>query len=270
MKSEVRMNIYKLILRFFKRSYAIPSSIIQNYIRTVHMQNIYISQANVVAMTHQETFGPYKNIHFGEDIAIIATGPSLNKYKPLENVINIWMNKAFLNNKINLNYYFSQDYFANNSYINQISENKNVKKFFGQLSVTPFGCKEINYGDAIMPESLILKHKAKKYFTYAKWPITPLFFNPDIDKSWLSDGGSVVFSAMQFALFTNPKRIYLVGCDCSSGYFDGKAGADVSHLVKSWKELKKFAETYYPETEIISVNPVGLKGLFKDLYQDGE
>ena len=77
---------------------------------------------------------------------------------------------------------------------------------------------------------------------------------------------------MQFALFTNPKRIYIVGCDCSSGYFneETKEIKPNKMLVKSWKELKKFVEIYYPETEIISVNPVGLKGLFKDLYQDGE
>ena len=42
------------------------------------------------------------------------------------------------------------------------------------------------------------------------------------------------------------------------------AGDDV---IKLWLKLKKFAKTYYPDTEIISVNPVGLKGIFKDVYQ---
>ena len=92
-------------------------------------------------------------------------------------------------------------------------------------------------------------------------------FNTEIDKTWLVDGDSSTFSAMQFALFTNPKRIYLVGCDCSSGYYDGKGGNNAAPFIEVWKELKKFADIYYPETEIISVNPVGLKGLFTDLYQ---
>ena len=42
-----------------------------------------------------------------------------------------------------------------------------------------------------------------------------------------------------------------------------------NHKIKhaqGWKELKRFAEVYYPTTEIISVNPVGLRGMFKDLY----
>ena len=133
------MKKLKLIFRFFKRCYAIPSSIVQNFIRTIHMQNMYTSQANIVAMTHQKTFGPYKNKHFGKDIAIIATGPSLNKYKPLDNVINIGMNKAFFYNRINLNYYFSQDYSANNSYIDQMFKYKSVEKIYGQSPVSPYG-----------------------------------------------------------------------------------------------------------------------------------
>ena len=32
--------------------------------------------------------------------------------------------------------------------------------------------------------------------------------------------------------------------------------------------MKEFAETYYPDTEIISINPVGLKGVFKDEFTE--
>jgi len=35
----------------------------------------------------------------------------------------------------------------------------------------------------------------------------------------------------------------------------------------SWKFFKEIAKKYCPDTEIISINPVGLKGLFhKDIY----
>ena len=194
------MNIYKLVLRFFKRCYAIPSSIVQNYIRTVHMQNMYISQSNVVAMTHKETFGKYKNKHMNEEIAIIATGPSLNQYKPIESLINIGVNKAILYNKVKFNYFFVIDYNATKNYIKEVAKYSELKKFYGQLPLKPFGCKEISNDNIIMPESLILKHGAQKYYIYGKWLITPLFFNPDIDKTWLADGGSVIFSAHFFLL----------------------------------------------------------------------
>jgi hypothetical protein len=38
--------------------------------------------------------------------------------------------------------------------------------------------------------------------------------------------------------------------------------------MRGWNEFKKFASIYYPKTEIISINPIGLKGLFKDIYTD--
>ena len=75
---------------------------------------------------------------------------------------------------------------------------------------------------------------------------------------------------MQFILWTNPKRIYLVGCDCSlNGYYDSKDKNNLAtqKVIEGWKKLKEFAQTYYPDTEIISINPIGLKGIFKDEYQ---
>ena len=226
-------------------------------------------QSHTVANIHKKTFGEYKNRFYGKDIAIIATGPSLNNYKNIENTINIGVNKSFLKDNINLDFLFAQDYYAIKDYIDLISNPKyqNIQKFYGSVSNRPYGLKEIDSSILIIPESLRLRHNAKKYFLYSKWPAYPIAFNPDIDTTFLTDGRSVVFSAMQFALFTNPKRIYLIGCDCTSGYFDNTVGADASILIEGWKQLKKFADTYYPETEIISVNPKGLKGIFKDLYQ---
>ena len=37
-------------------------------------------------------------------------------------------------------------------------------------------------------------------------------------------------------------------------------------MKKEWNIIKKIAPVFYPETEIISVNPVGLKGMFHDVY----
>ena len=76
--------------------------------------------------------------------------------------------------------------------------------------------------------------------------------------------------AFEFALWCHPRRIYIVGCDCSqAGYF-----AEDSHLhqalpvdgvIQEWKRMAEFAKRHYPVVEIVSVNPVGLKGLFKDM-----
>ena len=242
--------------------------LLQNIFRTRYATDMYLAQLNIVAKNHKETFGEYKNKYFGKDITVIATGPSLNKYKPIKNAINIGVNKAVFCEKFNLDYFFAIDYSAVKTYINELINYPNIKKFYGIFPETKFGSKWSIMDSCIIPESIILKQNAQKYYIYSNKPNYQIPFNTDIDKTWLVDGGSCVFSAMQFALFTNPKRIYLVGCDCSSGYFDGKKGNDCSFIIKTWKELKRFAEIYYPDTEIISVNPVGLKGLFIDLYQE--
>ena len=91
---------------------------------------------------------------------------------------------------------------------------------------------------------------------------------------------------MQFLLYTNPRKVFLVGIDSSAlGHFHNSQGTrdefknSISsrgqnldkwaiETVSAWKELKEFAQIHYPETEIIWVNPVGLKVFFKDFYQD--
>ena len=42
----------------------------------------------------------------------------------------------------------------------------------------------------------------------------------------------------------------------------------ISLWVKGYQEIKKFAEQLYPDTEIISINPVGLKGVFHNMYTE--
>ena len=69
-----------------------------------------------------------------------------------------------------------------------------------------------------------------------------------------------------------PKQIFLVGCDCSpTGHYDGSGGVDdasANEFANSWKWVKTFVKRYYPSIEVISINPVGLKGVFRDVYTE--
>ncbi len=260
----------KKIVRFFKYLYlffiAPFSKLIQRFIRTIDEQNYYVSRAIVVNQVNSEAFAKYKNIYNGKDIAIIATGPSLNKYIPLENTINIAVNRAFLHDKVRSDYIFMIDYTAVKDYIEKANEEpyKNIPKFYGIPPERIYGFKEIKL--PMIPESLSIRHNATRFYGYLN-RTGKTYFQREIDKNWLDANGGIAFIAAQFALFTNPRRIYLVGCDCSSGYFNSKKGNKNNHLVKYWKQFKDFASLYYPETEIISINPVGLKGLFVDEEQ---
>ena len=93
-------------------------------------------------------------------------------------------------------------------------------------------------------------------------------FPYDISIEPFADYRGTVFSALQFALYTNPKRIFLVGFDCSDGDIFSKKKENFSYQYKSWLKIKEYVNREWSNTEIISVNPVGLKGLFVDQFTD--
>ena len=88
----------------------------------------------------------------------------------------------------------------------------------------------------------------------------------DICSNALGDGGrSIAFSAMQFALWCEPKEIYLVGFDCTQIRFDNsKSGINSNTVINYWKQIKQFANHYYPNMKIYSINPIGLKEIFPE------
>lgn len=235
----------------------------KDFVNTLRVDMVDILAAQKV---NEETFKKYKNCNEGKNIAIIATGPSLNQYKPLKDVLNLGVNKSIFREDIDFDYVFMQDYIAVKDYINNLEEErfKNTKKFFGIIQDYTYN------GDATIPESISVKLKAERYCIFNQWSCFNEIFPRDIAYAPLATANSVGGSAIQFALYTNPQKIYLVGMDCSCGHFDSKKKNDIdlSYTINTWKKIKRFAEIYYPDTEIISVNPVGLKGIFTDLCQE--
>ena len=233
---------------------------------SVELSNRIIQDNISTYNIHQKTFCHFKNINQGKDVVIVATGPTLQQFNPFDKeAIYIGVNSAFLYEKIKLNYLFMQDYFAVKKYI------LNSINYFPEYCIKFFGLttefdKSIN---RVIPESIAIKARALRYRT--DWADIPYFtprFAYDISSQPLGCFGSIVFPAIQFALWTNPKRIYLVGCDCSSaGHFNDKMPCyDLAELIGPWKQLKEFKNIYYPQIEIISINPVGLQGIFKDVF----
>jgi hypothetical protein len=207
---------------------------------------------------NRDAFSEYKNAFVGKDVAIVGAGPTLNDYVPLKNAIHIGTNRTHMNKKLKLDFLFRQDF-------------KNYDKEIFQCQVKKF------IGYRMCPESTFLKlTNAKKFVIDFDTPRIPI----DIDIEPLWHGGSVAFSAIQFALWGNPKRIFIVGCDCAGQndplhwhHFDDKDTSKhnlvpIKALLSGWEKIAGFASICYPDVEIISVNPVGLKGMFKDIYTE--
>lgn len=249
----------------------------EKILNTIEKMN-YVSALNIAAsMCNHETFSSIKNINEGKAVAICGGGPTLKQYKPINNCLHIALNRALLNNSIPYEWFVADDWDG----IDFMQEELiafDGKKFFGH---------QIGSYDRQIPESFRIKCNAKRYYTdtyrvrngYRSKLIC------DIDKMAIGNMPNIAMSTMQIALFTNPSIIFLVGCDASQGHFvqpEGLSSEQIARheadlriavsgniVIKMWKEIKAFAAAFYPDTRIVSINPVGLKGIFEDEYQEG-
>lgn len=234
----------------------------------------FMSRHLVALALHNETFSEFKGIFAGRDVVLVAAGPSVKDYVPIKNAIHVGVNRAMMLAGVKFNYLFAIDMLGINGFMDEFAA-YDCMKFIGDQDLGP--------GRQI-PESYFLGLKnARKYKTDVGLCVDddiPL----EIDSRPLWNSNSVAHQALQFILFTNPRRVYLVGCDCTGfagGHFvhggkdrdnEGTCDKDFwlqqnKYMHAGWQKIKDFARLYYPDTEIISINPVGLCGMFNDLTQ---
>ena len=245
---------------------------------------IRIDEHNTISssttLLHQKTFLPYKNFcNAQKDVVVCGAGPSLQYYKPIDHALHIAVNRAFLYEKVNFDFIFAQDFDGIRMVQEELINYRKGSciKFLG--ATTDMNQKSI-------PESFAIKCNALRfnmdYYIYRDGFRSKMV--RDIDLRPLGGMPNVGMSVMQLALYMNPRKLYIVGCDMTGTHFaDGnqtkeELAAEKSQydtyweegnkrLLDKWREIKIFAQTYYPKTEIISINPVGLKGMFHDIYQ---
>jgi lipopolysaccharide biosynthesis glycosyltransferase len=225
-----------------------------------------IHETPAIQEVNTKTFTKYRSLYRGRDVVVIGAGPTLNYYEPVENAVQIGVNGVVLFDKIKLDYLFVQD----NVVFKNVDENLVIqypcKKFFSFVGSQPW-CLPVKYRE--LPDV--------EEYCRSTFGIYNAVMHLDINMAPLADFGSVIFPAVQFALWTYPKRIYIAGCDCnvfSEGHFDGSKvlrgnnPVGDERFMYGWEKVKEFQQTYYPDVEMISINPVGLKGMFKDMYTD--
>lgn len=218
--------------------------------------------ANQIRDIHKVSFAEFRECHKNQSVVVVGSGPTLNYYSQLEHMPHIGVNSTFLHPKIKLDYFFARDYASRSSLYDDL-KNYNFVKFLGIVEWTS-EAQEIYQ----VPESVIMESQARRFITQPRKE----YIHCDIEHYPVMGLGSIIFGAFHFALFTMPKQIFLVGCDCApTGHYDGSGGVDdasVNEFVNSWKWVKMFIKRYYPSIEVISINPVGLKGVFRDVYTE--
>lgn len=231
-----------------------------------------VQRSLATSLLHQKTFLEYRNCNQKNTVVLIGAGPTLNNFTPIKNAIYVGLNRAFLYDKVNFTYLFSIDKAGLDTGKEQYYE-----AFFTYDAVKFIGDQNLGEKYQIPRSWYAGAINVREYMTTAGYMPDKLAY--DLSTQPLANSASVSIQAMQFILYTNPKKIYLVGIDCTTGskkHFTGSC-IDVSsrnenadnndrYVIDCWKQIKEFADVYYPKTEIISVNPVRLKGVFKDVY----
>ena len=264
------MDIYAFGIKIYSKVLPIRRSQINTVLRRIDDIYYNIQVLSQVPIVHKY-FAKYKNCHIGQDIYLIAGGPTVKYYNHKETSgLQCGVNGiiALIDN---LDYLFIEDVFIHDKNLNNEIDNykgNNCQKFYGILPTRRLRILNRNkiFTKRISPLN-IYNSQANVFLledvASSKWAI-------DLEVEAFGDFGGAALSALQFLLYTHPKRIFLVGNDCSDGqlayHSDRPQNSDHSGKIKNYKSLKQFADDIYPDVEIISINPVGLKGIFHDVY----
>jgi hypothetical protein len=245
----------------------------------------------IVKQFHNQ-ISKFKDTHLGETCYIFGSGPSVSRFKeidPLKPCVYIGGNHIIKNPEIRnkLQYYFFghgyQEYRSEDS--SQVYHNHYKEVNSLPLNIQKF-CMVSKDNTFIMGYHKDDLPKLRK-INAIPCDMTGLNIFKDIDvKPFLNH--SIIFPQLQFALYAGFTKIYLVGCDCTcynnrittisrQPYFfheefkDGNTQSKIVPnkqpvLIRFWKLMREFVGKNYSNTTLISLNPVNLKGIFKDVY----
>lgn len=209
-------------------------------------------------------FKRFKNKHKGETAVLFGSGPTANEYKPIEGIdINVGCNfigDLPLFNQRQPSYEMLDYYFFGD-------RGRSMNKFF-KVKEQKFGASEVN------GQPHPLHYSDEEVVSLGALPMSVNNNNPtfslDISEN-PTHGQSVIFHALNFLFWVGVSKIYIVGCDCSQRQcFDGReiinSGNGTYDAYKAgWINAKNFIEKNNLDTKIISVNPIGLKGMFEEI-----
>lgn len=211
-------------------------------------------------------FEKYRGCCRGKKVVVCGCGPTLNYYKPIPDAVHISLNRAFLDERIKFDFLFAHDPGGGNKI-------PSIAASFDKIRERIFIGKPMS-GGGFSEWWSTAGSKVARYFKGSN--NVGQTIHRDICYHPLTDFWSIYSSGVEFAFFMHPSEIYLVGCDVSmSGHFYHYTEADSTKywlntpVVKvGYSRLKLFGKQYYPDTKFISINPVGLKTLFEDVYTD--
>lgn len=197
-------------------------------------------------------FIPFKRRHAGAQAILYGTGPTLSRYDYLEDDgrrLRVGLN-SFIATGRPLDYYFFGHRDARaQAYMAAAAAFQGVK--FGYVSVD---------GES---DPIWLSLRQALDLGALPYHLTrEIAYRDDIARHPLVDH-AINFSALQFLVYTGVSKIHLVGCDATQivSYQDSRLDRDrnVEVMLEAWRAFAGYARS---RVKVVSINPVGLAGLF--------
>ena len=204
----------------------------------------------------------FKNTAGDREVIVFGSGPSVNKLS--ENTLDSLFisydtigTNEFIHFPKKVDYYFIGDALHKNRGYNSEPEAYNNympkrAKFFRNSILKKVGYNRLPLG---IPNVI--------YYDCTELPENKLLPNSRLNGDLLYDCFSISFEAIQFALLSGYKKIYLAGMDCD--YSNGTFHSDVvkpevirhnKKVLKVWSIFAYWVGVFYPDVEIFSINPV--------------
>jgi hypothetical protein len=227
-----------------------------------------------------KTFEDLKDLHFGCEGVLLGSGPSLaisaERVKKLQELgVLVYGNNhsMFCEEKIGLSidYHVIGDkmmFHYEPIFKNYLKYNPNKQKLLA--------LNNEQFYFSLPKMYKISKSEFEETFVKVPCDKTTVKFkiNGEENTGWSPMNLTSLESTIQIMLYCGIKKIYLAGVDCSPDgnmfYTYGNKGSkdprnSYLHMKKVWIGIKPYLKKFWPDVEVFSINPVGLKGLFKDL-----
>lgn len=190
------------------------------------------------------------------DVYIFGNGKTIQNFNREKGKSDFYIgtNRSFLIPSLSLDLLFVSNMNGLRDYVEDFKKYSKAKKIVGR--------------DFSNKENLNLPNDSCFYFD-SKLKT----FHKNLTKyPFFGKGSDVVFHALQFAILNGARKIHIVGCDCT--LFDALTfenikinGYKVSiSEINKWVSFKNFVRKYFSDLEIFLVNPITLKGFFKDEF----
>lgn len=213
------------------------------------------------------TFAKFKDKHRGETAVICGAGSSLDGYVQDKKSVHIALNKVLFCNNVRFDYLFMQDYPQNQPYTMEDYNAYPCTKFYGCILNTQHAFL------GIKDEDIKNVQKGECY----RFELSPRIFNfkydyfeTELDKYCISDAQSVLFSALQFAVFAGFSDIKLIGVDFSSVNYSNTQNASkyAKNVTRNLLQFKQqIEEKGNTKISFIKTTNTWLKRQFSKKYQ---